>query len=102
MIYKMLLTLMLIVAITTTAWAGGESNQSAQGQSSVSSKAAKIDINHAQQTKLEVLPGIGPAIAKRVVQYRQQNGDFESIQDLTKVKGIGSKTIKQISDFVKV
>ncbi|UCD39089.1 MAG: helix-hairpin-helix domain-containing protein [Fidelibacterota bacterium] len=52
-----------------------------------------LDINHAGIDELQVLPGIGPVLAKKIVVYRKKNGYFQTVQDLTKVKGIGPKLL---------
>ena len=62
---------------------------------------AKIDVNAAGEAELGRLPGIGPALAGRIVQYRA-NAPFASIEDLRKVKGIGAKTLDAIRPFVVV
>ena len=64
--------------------------------------AVKIPVNSAWTEELEVLPGIGPALANRIVAYREKHGDFKSIDDLKHVKGIGDKVFKQISPFIKL
>jgi competence protein ComEA len=64
--------------------------------------AVKIPINSAWTEELELLPGIGPALADRIVAYREKHGDFKKIEDLKKVKGIGDKVLKQIRPFVKL
>lgn len=63
---------------------------------------AAVNINTASQTELESLQGIGPAKAKAIIEYREKNGAFASIDDLGKVSGIGSGTIKQLHDVVTV
>lgn len=63
---------------------------------------AAVDINTASQTELESLQGIGPAKAKAIIEYREKNGSFASIEDLAKVSGIGSGTIKQLGDTITV
>lgn len=63
---------------------------------------AAININTASQTELESLQGIGPAKAKAIVEYREKNGSFASVDDLKKVGGIGSGTIKQLRDVATV
>ena len=63
---------------------------------------AEVNINSATQSQLEMLQGIGPAKAKAIIEYREKNGSFESIDDLKKVNGIGSETIKQLGDNVTV
>lgn len=54
-----------------------------------------ISINNADQATLEKLNGIGPAKARAIVEYREKEGAFKSVDDLTKVKGIGAKTLEK-------
>ena len=61
-----------------------------------------ININTADQSTLELLPGIGPSYAKRIIEYRIQNGGFSDISELTKVKGIGEKRFEKIRAFVTI
>lgn len=63
---------------------------------------SKIDINKAGADELQTLPGIGEAYAGRIIQYREQNGSFKSIYDITNVKGIGEKTFEKIKDQICV
>lgn len=62
----------------------------------------KININHASAAELEMLPGIGKTTAERIVAYRQKFGPFFSIDDLTKVNGIGAKTLEQFRQYITV
>ena len=62
----------------------------------------KVNINTASQSELENLPGIGPAIANRIIEYRTQNGKFNSIEDLQNVKGIGDAKFANIKDNIIV
>ena len=55
-----------------------------------------IDINSATAKEFERLPRIGPQLAGRIVAYREENGAFKRIDDITKVKGIGSKTLDRL------
>lgn len=61
-----------------------------------------ININTAAQAELELLPGIGPALAGRILEYRSQHGGFKSIADLDNVKGIGPKTLAKLTPLVRV
>lgn len=62
----------------------------------------KVNINTATQNELENLPGIGPSIASRIIEYREQNGKFEKIEDLQNVKGIGDAKFNTIKEHVMV
>ncbi len=62
----------------------------------------KIDINRAEPWLLEALPGIGEVTAQAIVDYRNENGPFQRIEDLLKVKGIGEGTLDKIKDFITV
>lgn len=61
-----------------------------------------LNINTATAAELEQLPGIGPAIAQRIVDYRTANGNFAAIESLTEVKGIGPATFDKLKAFVTV
>jgi len=62
----------------------------------------KINLNRAEVWLLEALPGIGETLAQRIVDYRQQNGPFQNINELIKVEGIGAATYEQIKDLITV
>ena len=62
----------------------------------------KVNINEAMQTELEELPGIGPSLASRIIEYREQNGDFKKIEELQNVKGIGDAKYNDLKDKVTV
>lgn len=62
----------------------------------------KIDINQAGMDDLTSLPGIGPALAKRIWEYRQKNGSFSRVDVLLKVKGIGPKKLNKIRNYIIV
>jgi competence protein ComEA len=64
--------------------------------------ALPLNINQASQADLEALPGIGPAIAARIVAYRQVNGPFENIEEIQSVKGIGPSIFAEIRDRITV
>jgi comEA protein len=60
----------------------------------------RVNINVANEEELIKLPGIGPELAERILEYRNKNGGFFAIEDLSNVKGIGTKKIKKIRPFV--
>ena len=59
-----------------------------------------VNINIANQVELESLPNIGPVTAKRIIDYRNDHGSFESVEDLTNVSGIGAKTLERIRPYI--
>jgi len=75
------------------------------GRSSAATPTAKlptgkININTAGVEELDTLPGIGPSLAQRIVEYRAQNGLFKKIDDLKKVRGIGDALFEQIKELI--
>ena len=62
----------------------------------------KIDINRAEDWLLEALPGIGPTLAQRIVDYRNQNGPFDRVEDLMEVGGIGQAKYDGLKDLITV
>lgn len=62
----------------------------------------RININTADAAGLEQLPGVGPAIAARIIAWREQNGPFRSVDELTAVSGIGEKTLDGLRDRATV
>lgn len=61
-----------------------------------------ISLNTADAQTLELLPGVGPVLAKRIIAYRNEIGGFRSVDDLLDVKGIGEKTLEKIRPYVAV
>lgn len=66
------------------------------------SDESRININTATSQELQTLRGIGPAMAQRIIEYRQTSGGFSTVDDLTNVKGIGEKTLEEIRDSIAV
>ena len=67
-----------------------------------SAPATKVNLNTASVSQLEELPGIGPALATRIVEHRQKNGAFKSVEDVMAVKGIGEKNFTKLQGFLSV
>jgi competence protein ComEA len=85
----------------------GPSAQVAAEEKGATAKAVKaipkdVNINTADKATLTLLPGVGPVTAEAILAYRQANGDFKSIDDLTKVKGIGEKSLAKLKPYLQL
>ncbi|MFM8551360.1 MAG: ComEA family DNA-binding protein [Nitrospiraceae bacterium] len=85
-------------ASTGTVPTGGAGQQD-NGQAKI---RAKLDVNRATAADLEQLPGIGPVLAQRIVEWRRQHGSFARVDDLNDVKGIGEKKLRELRPWVTV
>jgi competence protein ComEA len=84
------------------ATAGSASAGSPGGASAGSPGGAVIDLNTASEQDLESLDGVGPAIAQKILAYRQEHGGFRSVDDLDQVSGIGPKKLTSLRPHVRV
>ncbi len=72
------------------------------GGAASSGAAGLVNLNVADATTLETLPGVGPAIAARIIAWRDENGPFRSVDELLAVSGIGEKTLDGFRELVTV
>ena len=78
-----------------------ESNLSS-GKNNNQKKTGKININTATQEELETLPGIGPTTSLKIINYRNENGKFKSIEDIKEVSGIGESKFNNIKNMISI
>jgi len=87
-----------VVVSTKTQRVAGASTDG----SSSSDITGMININSASANQLDTLEGIGSAYAQRIIEYRQANGGFKSIEEIMNVKGIGEKTFEKIKNRITI
>ena len=85
--------------LESTAEPESENASSGTSQSVVT---GKININTATAEELDELPGVGPAIAAKIIAYRESNGNFRSPEEIMNVSGIGEKTFAKMKDMITV
>jgi competence protein ComEA len=81
-------------ASTSETESGGESGDGSSGE--------LININTASLEELDSLPGIGPTLAQRIIDYREEHGPFATIEEIMEVSGIGPATFENIKDLITV
>jgi len=86
--------------VETKSYSTSSSSGSVAGASS--ERSGKVNINTASSAQLDTLSGIGPAYAQRIIEYRNANGGFKSIDEMKNVKGIGDKTFDKFKDSITI
>ena len=72
------------------------------GSAGADGPAPLVDLNTATADELDALPGIGPATAAAIIDHRQRNGPFTSVDELADVRGIGDAKLAELRDLVRV
>jgi len=89
----------VLVGLPATA---GAPHAGAPGASSAGADAGPLDLNAATLDELQDLPGVGPVLAQRIVDWRTANGRFNSVDELQEVSGIGEQRLADLRDRVRV
>lgn len=89
-------------ASSTGSHSSNDSNLSTSSGSVSERKYSIVNINTATQTELETLPGIGPSLALKIINYRKENGKFSSIEEIKNVSGIGESKFESLKAYIMV
>jgi|SRR6187455_1359906 len=99
---RTILTVATVAAILTMGGPIGLALSAQPQQSSAPAAAPALNLNTATQADLEKLPGVGPATAKQILDYRQKNNGFKKVEELMNIKGIGEKSFLKLKPLVTV
>ena len=102
---RMLVATMIAAVMMVVAVGGGVARaeaQQQQGAAQTPPAGQQVNLNTAAAADLQKLPGIGAAMAARIVDYRQKNGGFKKVEELMNVQGIGEKRFLQIRSQLTV
>lgn len=90
------------VAVSPVGGGGADRSGGTPWSSTGSASGAKVDLNAATAAQLDALPGVGPVMAQRIVDWRQQHGRFARVEQLQEVDGVGPKTYERLASAVRV
>ena len=97
---RMITAAMLMLALGTGIAAAQSSRR--QDAARETTAVEVVNLNTATPAQFETLPGIGPAMSQRIVEYRQRSGDFKKIEELMNVRGIGEATFLKLRSLISV
>ncbi len=94
---------LIALAVLFVSTPGAEARQTpAQEAAAKTASGSLINLNSATAAELEKLPGVGPAMSARILEYRQKSGGFKKIEELMNVKGIGEKSFLKLKALVTI
>ncbi len=99
---KNLITILVVSGLFISLLVNISIAQTKQKPLTSNSQLSPIDINNATVSDLTKLPGIGDKMANRIVDYRNKNGNFKTIEEIMNVKGINEKKYQRIKDYIVV
>jgi len=93
---RRIVMVLLLFGLATSSGLCHEPAPAPAGAAAAPTAPTPVDLNAANAEQLDPLPGIGPALAARIVAYRDEHGPFTEIEQLNKVKGIGARTLEKL------
>jgi comEA protein len=89
-----------VSAAATSAQSKSTTQKAATGATATA--AAPVNLNTATAEQLATIPGVGPKMAERIIDYRQKNGGFKKVEDLMNVSGVGEKSFLKMKPLITV
>ena len=103
MITRILIAAILGIAVSAAA-ASAQNNATTPkaGATATATATAPVNLNTATAEQLATIPGVGPKMAERIIDYRQKNGGFKKVEDLMNVSGVGEKSFLKMKPLITV
>ena len=101
MMTRILMAAILGIAVSATA-ASAQSKATTPKAAATATAAAPVNLNTATVEQLATIPGVGPKMAERIIDYRQKNGGFKKVEDLMNVSGVGEKSFLKIKPLITI
>jgi len=101
-ITKTLLVLAMVFALTASGAYAQTRTVAAKASAKSAESAKAVNINQATVEQLTAINGIGPVMAKRIVEFREKNGAFKKVEDLLSVPGIGEKKLEKMRSQINL
>ena len=98
----MIRTMMAAIAAVALSATALSAQSKAPAPKPTATAAAPVNLNTATAEQLATIPGVGPKMAERIIDYRQKNGGFKKIEDLMNVSGVGEKSFLKMKPLITV
>ena len=99
MMIRMIMAAVVAIALSATALSAQTKTPAPKPAATA---AAPVNLNTATAEQLATIPGVGPRMAERIIDYRQKNGGFKKIEDLMNVSGVGEKSFLKMKPLITV
>jgi competence protein ComEA len=101
MITRILMAAILGIAVSAAA-VSAQNKATTPKAAATATAAAPVNLNTATVEQLATIPGVGPRMAERIIDYRQKNGGFKKVEDLMNVSGVGEKSFLKMKPLITV